>query len=636
MHDIPLTHVVQPDETLSGIASGYGLDWIDIAARNGIEAPYVITPGQSLTLRDPVPTAGDRNFLGPVGWEPTVDYEPQLWSYEVSANSTPPTSASYFSCVPPDDVCVLCQITNPPCAQTVTIKCHGGNVRARLTGGNELAKTDGNIYFLADAFDTGDASVSQFFQGTPLIDHAEVEVGLTGTCDHDVHRIDWVGEQRLVSGGGGSFPFTVKTDPRSPFLNVDIFENDEHFWAYEAVVIVLDIIINRAVMRREDNFTISPGGSDLSFTSVAVPQLKFIGTVAISPPTLTRRKLVKSEGRPLAQEVGMGARARQVSDHTGWAMAADLKIVVGTNTKEIRLGSYNKTTRRIDSGPSLRKAANKKSTAEKIMGMISDAAKSLAGSLSGERDEKKLLQPYAEGPTVSVEMGVEQAEEQGGPALTWHITAGLSIDYKMGLRIDIYEALKIAAKKHPAGRALVVFLEDAEKGRDLWVASYQLVPELYIDFSVGIGSKRTEDSTGDANLAARYDVLANELVEIGGHISGMLTAQVGGGIHGYFDTMFTDKTVFKYEATVSTTGGITVETQSQKWGYSFWHNGAALRLISMKRVNTSSDADSEINSGRSRSSYNEQTTTSTEWIPDRDQINTYRLAEGWTGPFNPF
>ena len=49
----PAVHVVRPRETLSAIAFRYGLDYRTIARWNRIRAPYVIYPGQRLSLRGP-------------------------------------------------------------------------------------------------------------------------------------------------------------------------------------------------------------------------------------------------------------------------------------------------------------------------------------------------------------------------------------------------------------------------------------------------------------------------------------------------------------------------------------------------------------------------------------------------------
>lgn len=47
---VPGTHVVQREETLYRIATRHGLDWRDVARRNGIGPPYLIYPGQRLRL----------------------------------------------------------------------------------------------------------------------------------------------------------------------------------------------------------------------------------------------------------------------------------------------------------------------------------------------------------------------------------------------------------------------------------------------------------------------------------------------------------------------------------------------------------------------------------------------------------
>lgn len=43
-------HVVSRGESISSIAMRYGWDWRELAARNGIAAPYVIHPGQKIQL----------------------------------------------------------------------------------------------------------------------------------------------------------------------------------------------------------------------------------------------------------------------------------------------------------------------------------------------------------------------------------------------------------------------------------------------------------------------------------------------------------------------------------------------------------------------------------------------------------
>ncbi len=54
------THIVQPGETLYGIATHYGKNFRELAAWNGIEQPYHLSAGQTLVLSPPI------------GWNPTL------------------------------------------------------------------------------------------------------------------------------------------------------------------------------------------------------------------------------------------------------------------------------------------------------------------------------------------------------------------------------------------------------------------------------------------------------------------------------------------------------------------------------------------------------------------------------------
>ena len=55
-----------------------------------------------------------------------------------------------------------------------------------------------------------------------------------------------------------------------------------------------------------------------------------------------------------------------------------------------------------------------------------------------------------------------------------------------------------------------------------------------------------------------------------------------------------------------------------------------------KKVNVDNVIYEETDGGETRSARSIQTTQSLEWIEDRENINTYRLAEGYTGEFVPF
>ena len=61
-----------------------------------------------------------------------------------------------------------------------------------------------------------------------------------------------------------------------------------------------------------------------------------------------------------------------------------------------------------------------------------------------------------------------------------------------------------------------------------------------------------------------------------------------------------------------------------------------LQVMGYKKVNVGASADKPENSGFGSSSQNIQSTQDTQWVEDRENINTYRLAEGYTGEFVPF
>lgn len=54
--NVPPTHVVQPGDTVAGVAGRYGLRTTDVLDWNGLSWRSVIYPGQTLTLHAPVPT----------------------------------------------------------------------------------------------------------------------------------------------------------------------------------------------------------------------------------------------------------------------------------------------------------------------------------------------------------------------------------------------------------------------------------------------------------------------------------------------------------------------------------------------------------------------------------------------------
>lgn len=536
--------------------------------------------------------------------------------------------------------CVECA-SQTPCVEKVEIVCHSGaNPRVVLQGEGELADTEGKIYFVASRFVTGEASFENFLRGTPLKDEGTLKITLADDCPHGQHSLNWTQalSGRRIVPGESSLDFTLQTQPRPTLLNTDMFE-PPHL-AYEVAAITLDILMNRAIMVREEPFTLSLDGSGcFSFTSVTVPQLQFIGTLSLMPPRVGRRAIPRAEGARLRDELGMGSTPRQVTQETGWQISAALDIICGNTTKRIDIGSRSHTTTTYDSAPSLRRQANansQRNSVERFMGTITDASKRLAQELCNERDNSKLLDLYTEGPKLGLALGTAQSEVQGGPGLTWRLTAGVSIDFRFGVHVDIYQALKLAARRHPAGAALVEFMEDAEQGRSLGVVEYQLTPALFIDVSLGIGARPSSATTSNANLAFDYDFLTRD-PGISGQISGSLTAIAGGGISGYFDSIFTDRRVFKYAANVSTSGGITIKSDGDKqWGYELFHTGAMLQVMGYKKVNVESSRNNRPDKGQSRSSRSTQATQNFEWVEDRENINTYRLAEDHTGEFVSF
>ncbi|NIC04885.1 hypothetical protein [Billgrantia bachuensis] len=619
----------------------------DLAHLVETEPDKFSSPVQTMrSMRDALHNGNDN--VGQIMQELTV--QPHYRDY--LANGGQPLTGSPIPQEPADtggrqdpilgSACVECE-SQTPCIEKVVVVCHSGeNTRVTLQGEGELHDTEGKIYFVADRFVAGEASFENFLSGTPLKDEGTLTVTLAGDCSHGQHTLSWTEELNGTSVAltETSIDFTVQTNPRPTLLNTDIFE-PPHL-AYEVVAITLDILMNRAIMVKEETFTISLDSAGcFSFTSVTVPQLKFIGSVSLDPPRRGERAIGRSEARELRNEHDMNSNPRQEILETGWGVAAALSVVCGNNTKRIDIGSINSETRTYESAPSLRRQERERRESngvQRFMGAITNASKGLAQRLCSERDESKLVNLYTVGPRLGLELGTEQAEEKGGPDLTWMLTAGVSVDFVFGVNVNIYEALKRAARMagHPAGRALVAFLEDAEGGRNWGVAEYQINPALFIDVSIGIGSQSTEDTTGNANLSARYDFMKNEM-EGDGHITGTLRAVVGGGVSGFFDSIVTDRRVFKYEATVSTSGRITIKVDDNKrWGYELAHGGAMLRVIGYKKVNVEEAGKRQDSGGESRSSRVTQTSQTVEWVEDRENINTYRLAEGYTGEFVPF
>lgn len=550
-------------------------------------------------------------------------------------------------------VCTVCA-SQTPCIEKVEVVCHSGsNNRVTLQGENELVDTDCKIYFVADKAVSGELSFEGFLQGTTFKDEGTVTITLADDCPHDAHRLYWTEALNGTSiTSGAEIPFTVETNPRPTLLNIPRL--GDYGLAFEAATIILDIIMNRAVMVKEEQFKISYDGTqDFFFTSVTVPSLKFAGKVSLQPPQIGTENIPRSEARRLSGSLGMGSNPRQVTHEQGWQIDAKIDVTCGSNTKKIEVGKYRSETTTYDSAPSLRdqdRSRQQSSSVDRFIGSLSNGAKSLAKKLSTEHDDRKLVNLYTVGPKLGIEVGTEQVEETNGPGLTWKLEVGLSIDFAFGVKVDIYQALKRSLRRLPvvtplggAAHALLVFLEDAEKGRNWGVARYQINPFLFIDVALGAGFKASEDNANSGNmLNGAYDFFKREFGEesIQGQIEIKLTAKAAGGIMGYFDSIITEERVFRYEAEIATEGGIRIKTDGGHWGYQLYHKGAALKIKSFKKVNVESGGRQSDAGGRPGPSSNSRqavlNTTTIEWVEDSENTNTYPLAEGYTGEFIPF
>ncbi|MBB3142582.1 hypothetical protein [Halomonas organivorans] len=548
--------------------------------------------------------------------------------------------------------CVECASLTP-CIKKVEVVCHGGdNHRVTLQGGNELEDTDGTIYFVAHQFVTGEGTLEDFLEGTQLKDEGQVAITLDN-CSHGEHRVYWTDEidgTVLSPGTTTTVDFTLMTEPVSPITIPPMgVIPPEAGLAVKAATMLLGIIMNRTAMISEQRFRISHDGTnDFCFTSVTLPQLKFDGLVTVAPPSVDTRPVGKREGRALAAQQNMGPRVRQVTAREGWGIHAGLTVVCGAHNEELKVGTSPSDTITYDTGPSLHQARNQRqqqSMIGRFIGTLSDASQRIAQNISAtESDGSKLFSFYSHGPELMFGATTEQAEEEGTPGASWKITPGLSIAYECGIRLDIYEALKRVLEALPlttpagaAGRSLLAFLEDAESGRDLLVIEYGFTPSLFMEVGLGIGPSPTEDTLGSHMLRADYSVKKKCFENEAGQISIKLGAVVGGGMMGYFDSLFTEKTVFKYSVEVATSGSIDITIQDGQWGYQLSHAGAMLRVQGYKKADVESSEDESASGGntRRRSAQVIETADGSRWQED-GSTHSYRLAESWEGEFHAF
>lgn len=550
-------------------------------------------------------------------------------------------------------MCVICA-SQTPCIEKVEVVCHSGtNNRVVLEGRNELEDTDCKIYFVADKAVAGELSFEGFLSGSTFKDEGTVTIMVADDCPHQMHTLYWTEELRGTPiSSGVKIPFKVETNPRSPLTNIPRL--GDYGLAFEAAVIILDIIMNRSIMAKEEQFRISYDSTrDFLFTSVTVPSLKFKGKVSIEPPQVGTEHIPRSEGRLLRRELDMGSNPDTVTNEQRWQIDADMEVACGSTTTEIKVAKYRSETTTYDSSSSRRRQNNalqQGSSIDRFIGALTDSAKNLTKSLSTEHDPNKLVNIFTVGPKLGIEAGTEQAEQQGKPGLTWKLDLGLSLDFAFGVKVDIYLALKRALRRLPfvtpigaAAHTLLTFLEDAEKGRSLLGAvEYQIAPSLYMEIALGAGFKTSDDTTSDEALSGIYDFFENQFEEesVQGQIEIRLTAKAVGGIMGYFDSIITERYVFRYEAEIVTEGGIRIKTDGGRWGYQLYHKGASLKIKSYKKLNVETGERQSDTGGRtrnrSRSSQVVQRITTEEWVEDSKNTNTYPLAEGYAGEFIPF
>lgn len=549
-------------------------------------------------------------------------------------------------------MCVECASLTP-CIEQVEVVCHAGeNTRVVLQGENELSATGCKIYFVADKFVAGEGTFEDFLAGTQLKDEGQVTIKLADSCPHDQHTLYWTDELNgttLASGATSTVDFTVMTRPVPPItlpsaLMGLVAQQADAGLAFKAAVMLLDMLMNRTAMVNEERFRISyDGTNDFHFTAVTLPQLKFDGLVTIAPPNIDTRSVEKREGQMIAARLSMGSRVRQVTARQGWGIHADLTVVCGAKNTTLTVGSSPSETMTYDTGPSLRQAENQRqqqNSVERFIGTLTNASQRIAKNLSGtENDSSKLFSFYTRGPELMLGATTEQAEESGGPGTSWEITPGLSLAYECGVQLDIYEALKIAARGTGGGAVLVKFLESVEDGFNLYFAEGQFMPALFMEVGLGVGPQGTEDTLGNHMLRATYNVQTKAFEKPEGQVSITLSALVSGGMMGYFDSLFTERTVFKYGIQVATSGSITIAIENGQWGCQLSHAGAMLSVQGYKKADVSDRNSQSSDDGRNRQAQHSssrviETDDGTRWQEDGG-TNRYRLADSWTGAFHP-
>ena len=544
MSNKPETHRVQPGDSLEAIALKHGTSIEELVRLNGISDPDYIEVDQLLKLREP-----DSLPLGP--YYPVDTYEDgpmsRPLSYQTPLQSRVPQSPPIFSINDPSKIKQNCDANyEPPCAQTVTVKCHAcGNTRAILSGGNELRETDQKIYFIADQFEKRQGVL----QGNVLFDEATIEVDVNAACKHKVHTLTWTdggGTHFANAGATTSIPFTVRTNPRSVLdlgIATTLHTLTPNQVALESVIFIIELLMNYQEMRNEEQFTISHDGGGLySFTSVTIPMAKVVGSLSVGPPVRKFQALSREEGRQRRhkERQGAGQIPRLETTDTGWAFDCDVTFYVANTKRAIQLFNRSSKGTTLESNKAI-KAKKNRSAFNKLTDALINSPKVLAGKVTAEESKDRLFDIISEGPALVVESGADLAEQQGGPGLSAKANVGLSIEYMIGLKINIWYALKQAVKRAGAqGYALIKVMEKLEDGFDWWIASGRVEPYLDLIFSLAFGSKRTEDGSGDANVSAEIDLLTGDWSGKA-NITGTAGLELTGGIKGEYDSIFTKK-----------------------------------------------------------------------------------------------
>lgn len=562
--------------------------------------------------------------------------------------------------------CTICESLDP-CIEKVVVTCHAAdgmakNTRVTLEGKYELEKTNGKIYFVAEKFENVEPSIENFMKGARLSDPTEIEITIKGGCPHGYHTVHWTNPEdgvTKIGPGKTTLKFRPETKPfpslftvmESLYTNtVSDYSDKKPAVVFQFVLMIMNLLIRRDKMASEDYFYITGDGTrSFAFTSVTVPLLKIRGNVLLGLSNRRTEKLTNQKERHKTKKQVRTTHDVQKIDTDGFKIASDITISVGNFKDTFQIGDYDRETKTFKTKISLKdenNKKNKKSGLIRFLSVISDSGRKFAGTLTSDVKERgkkgKVLSCYFEGPEVQLAFGPDQAETKGSPELAWNMNVGVSLYFKFVTVFSVYEALKNAARnKPPEGTALVLFLEELERGWHLGVAEGQINPALDLELSFAIEPRPSQAGPTDDFLSFSFDFLptvqCNNYPE--GQITGTASLAAKGGITGYFDSIFTKKTVFDYSAEIVTVGGITIKYTNNALCYKLWHNGVVLHVIGVKQIAKEDSIKAPLDNGLGRSA---KTTTvvqkkeNKKWVEDRSRSNSYRLAGKMDGEFVPF